>query len=58
MCLQCASGSQGGSHVHSTQEALSIMNYCKVFVFTVCKRVTEGISCAQYATAAEYYELL
>ena len=56
MCSQCASGSQGASHVHSMQGVLSILNYCKVFVFTVGKWVTGSISRAQYATVAEYYE--
>ena len=37
----------GSIHVHSTQEVLSILNYCKVFVFTVGRWVTGSISCAQ-----------
>ena len=58
MCSQCAGGSQGASHVHSMQGVLSILNYCKVFVFTVCKWVTGRVSCAQYTRGAEYFELL
>ena len=46
----------GVSQAHSVQEVLSIMNYCKAFVFTVCKWVTGSVSRAQYATVAEYYE--
>jgi len=42
--------------VHSVQEMLNIWNYCKVFVFAVCKWVTGSILRAQYATVAEYYE--
>jgi proteasome activator subunit 4 len=38
------------------QHLLSIMNYCKVFVFTVGKWVTGSISRALYATVTEYYE--
>jgi len=56
LCSQCASGSQGESHVHSIQEMLNIWNYCKVFVFAVCRWVTGSVSRAQYATVSEYYE--
>lgn len=42
--------------MHSIQEMLNIWNYCKVFVFAVCRWVTGSISRAQYATVVEYYE--
>jgi len=50
--------SQGASHVHNVQQSLSIMNYSKVFVFPVGKWITGSFSHAQYATVAEYYELV
>ena len=50
---QCANGSQGASQVHTIQEVLSIMNYCKAFVFTVCKWVTGSVSDAQCASGSQ-----